>query len=143
MMSKAEPRWITIEAALAIHDLMLATYGGLGGVRDRGALESALARPQHRWHYRETDDVTELASSYGFGLAKNHPFVDGNKRTAFVVMATFLEDNGTPFRAAEADAVITMIAVADGSMSERRLATWLGDNVGAATRAGRKRRAKG
>src|ERR1019366_3667292 len=102
---------------------------GLPGVRDAGALESALGRPRHRWHYGEAKDLADCAASYGFGLAKNHPFADGNKRTAFVAMATFYELNGCTLTATEEDVVHTMIGVADGSISEKQLATWLRDNT--------------
>lgn len=113
----------------AIHDAQLASHGGLPGLRDPGALETALGRPMHRWRYGETKDLADCAASYGFALAKNHPFADGNKRTAFIVMATFLELNGGSLTASEAEMVHTMIGVADGSVSEKRLATWLRDNT--------------
>ena len=107
------------------------------GLRDAGLFESALARPRHRWEYGEAKDLYDCAASYGFGIAKNHAFNDGNKRTAFQSMYTFLGLNGYELEATEVDAVEVMVAVADGSLSERRLATWLRDN----TAAPRKRKA--
>jgi death on curing protein len=128
MSIKQEPKWLARRVVEAIHDMQLESNGGLIGLRDAGALESALGRPMHRWHYNETKDLADCAASYGFGLAKNHPFADGNKRTAFVVMATFLELNGMALAASEEDAVLTMVGVADGSISEARLAAWLRAN---------------
>jgi death-on-curing protein len=98
-------------------------------MRDAGALESALGRPKHRWHYRAVDDLAGCAAAYGFGLAKNHAFSDGNKRTAFVSMVTFLEGNGLHFSAPETEAVTTMLGVATGEIDEEALAEWLRANV--------------
>jgi death-on-curing protein len=128
MSVKREPKWLARRVVEAIHDVQLESNGGLVGLRDAGALESALGRPMHRWHYDEAEDLADCAASYGFGLAKNHPFADGNKRTAFVVMATFLELNGRVLTASEEDAVLTMVGVADGSITEARLAAWLRGN---------------
>jgi death-on-curing protein len=128
MATPPEPKWLARNIVEAIHDVQLADNGGLPGLRDAGALESALGRPMHRWHYGEAKDVAECAASYGFGIAKNHPFADGNKRTAFVVMATFHELNGSALTAPEADVVRTMVGVADGSVSEKELAVWLREN---------------
>ncbi len=125
---RKEPNWLTPERLVAIHELMLALHGGLGGTRDQGALESALGQPMHRWHYGE-DDLAELAAAYGFALAKNHPFADGNKRTAFVSMATFIEQNGRELTAPEADVVVVMVAVASGEITEKQLAEWLRGNT--------------
>lgn len=130
MPAAKEPKWVGRRIVEAIHDVQLANNGGLPGLGDAGALESALGRPMHRWHDGEADDLADCAAAYGFGLAKNHPFADANKRTAFVVMATFLELNGQPLTASEEDVVHTMVGVADGSISERRLAAWLRDNTG-------------
>ncbi|MGH6741064.1 MAG: type II toxin-antitoxin system death-on-curing family toxin [Bradyrhizobium sp.] len=129
MADEPEPVWLTREQVEGIHESMLASYGGLAGVRDIGALESALGRPMHRWHYGDDTDIAELAAAYGFAVAKNHPFADGNKRTAFVSMATFYEQNGNQLTAPEADVVVLMVAVASGEISETRLATWLRDNT--------------
>lgn len=138
MSTKAEPRWLTRQIVEAIHEVQLASNGGLPGLRDGGALESALGRPMHRWHYGEAEDLADCAAAYGFGIAKNHPFADANKRTAFVVMATFYELNGHPLTASEADSVETMVGVADGTISEKRLAAWLRDNTTAPRRTRKK-----
>ncbi len=129
MPTKREPKWLVRAVVEAIHDVQLEHNGGLHGLRDAGSLESALGRPLHRWHYGEAKDLADCAASYGFGLAKNHPFADGNKRTAFVVMATFYELNGSELNATEVDAVAVMVGVADGSITEVRLAAWLRDNT--------------
>jgi death on curing protein len=109
----------------AIHDDQLREHGGLPGVRDENALESALARPQQKWHYAVKADIPMLAAAYGFGLARNHPYRDGNKRIAFLTMVTFAGLNGYAFDAADADVVAEMLALADGRVSEDELATWV------------------
>lgn len=129
MSVKGEPKWLTRPIVEAIHDVQLANYGGLTGLRDASARESALGRPMHRWHYGEAIDLADCAAAYGFGIAKNHPFADANKRTALDAMATFLELNGHALTESEADMVHTMVGVADGSISEKRLAQWLRDNT--------------
>ena len=129
MATTKEPQWLGRQVVEAIHDVQLANNGGLPGLRDAGALESALGCPMHRWHYGEAEDLADCAAAYGFGIAKNHPFADANKRTAFVVMATFCELNGQPLTASEEDVVQVMVGVADGSISEKRLAAWLRDNT--------------
>ncbi len=118
--------WIWIDAAvvLAIHEEQLAEHGGSTGVRDMGLLESALARPKNLLAYREPD-FADLAASYGFGLARNHPFVDGNKRTAFVSAELFLQLNGHRLVADDAASVLTMLAVASGELDEAGFAAWL------------------
>jgi death-on-curing protein len=123
-----EPLWLSAGQVQAIHDAMLAQHGGLPGLRDAGGLESVLGRPMHRWHYRKATGLADLAASYGFALAKDHPFADGNKRTAFVSMATFFEQNGHVLTAPEPDVVHVMIGVASGEISERQLAGWLKKN---------------
>jgi death on curing protein len=107
-----------------LHDESLATHGGAGGLRDEGLFESALARPLHLAAYG-SPDVWDLAASYGIGLAKNHPFVDGNKRTAFLAVGMFLVLNGWRLTAPQADATLTMLAVASGQMDEAAFARWL------------------
>jgi death-on-curing protein len=104
---------------------MLLTHGGLPGLRDEDLLESALARPRQRFAYDATTDLAALAAAYGFGLARNHPYLDGNKRVAFVTMAVFLGLNGLVFTASEADVVTTMVALAAGMLDEEALADWL------------------
>ena len=118
----------------AIHFDQLREHGGLGGVRDENAFESALARPKHQWHYDVGGDVPSVAAAYGWGLARNHPYRDGNKRVAFLAMATFLELNGWALDATEAEVVQVMLAVAGGQCSEPELADWI------RARAGRVRR---
>lgn len=128
MPKRSEPRWLTRDQVEAIHGMQLEQHGGLPGIRDAGALESALGRPRHRRHYGAAHDVAACAASYGFALAKNHAFSDGNKRTGFVAMATFLAHNGFTLTAPEPAAVTTMLAVADSNITEDALADWLHEN---------------
>jgi len=116
--------WFTEEEALALHDLLLAHYGGASGVRDAGLLSSALARPRQLSHYG-TPGLAELAAAYAFGIVRNHPFVDGNKRTGFMLAAGFIERNGAAFNAPEAEAVIQTLALAAGEATEADYARWL------------------
>lgn len=116
--------WIDPTVVLAIHEEQLAEHGGSPGVRDVGLLESALARPMNLAAYGEPD-VAELAASYGFGIARNHPFVDGNKRTAFVSVELFLRLNGYRLSADDSACVLTMLAVAAGEMGGASFADWL------------------
>jgi death-on-curing protein len=120
----AEPVWLLREFVIAVHERLIAEYGGSSGLRDEGLLESALARPVHLFTYG-TPSLAQLAASYAVGIAKNHAFVDGNKRTAFVAAAVFLERNGLNLTAPEAEATVAMLRVAEGSMSEKQLARWL------------------
>ncbi len=117
--------------ALAIHDEQLAEHGGAGGVRDAGAFESAMARPVNLAAYGQPD-VAALAAAYGFGLARNHAFVDGNKRTAYVVAETFLALNGFILTSSDADSIMTFLALAAGDMTEAALADWFRTNARAA-----------
>lgn len=135
-MARREPQWLTRAHVEAIHALEIALHGGLPGLRDLNARESKLGRPQNKWHYDEAD-LASCAAAYGLGIAKNHAFADGNKRTAMVAMATFLEINGEKFVAPEVETVLTMLGVASGSMTEKELAVWLRANTKA-----RRRRAK-
>jgi death-on-curing protein len=118
--------WVWIDGAvlLAVHDEQLAEHGGAGGTRDIGLFESAIARPQHLAHYG-TPDAADLAAAYGHGIARNHPFVDGNKRTAFVAAELFLLLNGLELLASDAGCVTTMLVVAAGQMDEATFARWL------------------
>jgi death-on-curing protein len=109
----------------AVHLDQLREHGGLAGIRDENTLESALARPRQKRHYEPTTGLTDLAAAYGFGLCRNHPYRDGNKRVAFVVMVVFLELNGLLFNADEPEVVTTMLALADGRLPEDDLAAWL------------------
>lgn len=120
----AEPIWITAVMAQVIHDDQIATHGGAHGLRDEGLLMSALARAQHRYEY-EAADLHLLAADYGYGIAKNHPFIDGNKRTAFLVMYVFLRVNGWELDAPEPEVVLVMQALAAGELSAEQLVQWL------------------
>lgn len=121
----SEPKWLTRIVVDAIHNDQLREHGGLPGVRDENALESALARPGQKWHYSETTDLATLAAAYGFGLVKNHPYRDGNKRIGFLALVTFLGINGHDLRATDAQVVTEIVALADGSVSEDDLAEWI------------------
>jgi len=122
----AEPIWIGREIALVYHDLQIAEHGGAPGVRDLGLLESALGKPRNPYAYSEAAlTMPRLAASYAFGIAGNHPFVDGNKRTAMVVPFTFLELNGYEVLATQEEAYFAFLAVANGDTSEEGLARWL------------------
>lgn len=116
--------WLEEPVVLAIHDAQLAEHGGGVGVRDEGLLRSALARPLNLAAYNHPD-VAALAAAYGFGLARNHPFVDGNKRTALVCVELFLVLNGYAFEATDAECVTTTLALAAGEMAEPELAAWV------------------
>jgi death-on-curing protein len=122
-----EPYWFSREECLALHDMMLMHYGGIAGVRDENLLESALARPLQLFHYGKPE-ITDLAASYSIGIVKNHPFLDGNKRTGFMLGAGFLERNGFKFQATEAEAVVRTLALAAGEMIEAEYAEWLREN---------------
>jgi len=120
-----EPQWVERLVVDAVHWDQIREHGGLAGVRDENALESALARPRQRFHYEETTNLSTLAAAYGFGLCRNHPYRDGNKRVAFVVMVVFLELNGLILKADEAEVVAVMLALANARVRETELATWL------------------
>jgi death on curing protein len=122
-----EPVWLLREFIIAIHERLIAEYGGSSGLRDEGLLESALARPLHLFHYAHPS-LVELAAAYAVGIAKNHAFIDGNKRTAFVAAAVFLSRNGLRLTAPEAEATVAMVGVAEGSMTEAQFASWLKDH---------------
>ena len=126
-----EPIWLSPELVIAIHDEQLAEFGGAPGLRDAGALESALARPLNRYHYGNTD-LASLAAAYGFGLSRNHAFVDGNKRTAFLAIVTFLGLNEVDFVVAEPEAVVMMLALAAGEVDGAGLTQWIADKLRAA-----------
>ena len=128
MIQRDEPQWLDKAVALAIHDRQLAEHGGGPGLRDEGMLESGLARPVNRWAYGD-DDPASLAAAYAFGIARNHPFVDGNKRTAWVLARLFLLLNGHRLLFEAADAVTTMLALAAGELGEERLADWFRERL--------------
>lgn len=123
MADRMEPEWLSLDLALAVHDRQLAEHGGPSGVRDQGALESALARPVNRWNYGE-DDFCALAAAYAFGIARNHPFTDGNKRTAWVFARLSLRVNGQILSFAARDAVEMVLSLAAGELSEDEVAAW-------------------
>src|SRR5688572_22982815 len=118
-------RWLRIDAVIAIHNLQIAEHGGSAGLRSRELLESALARPLNIDTYENKADIAMLAAAYAFGIIKNHPFVDGNKRTGYVVMETFLLLNGHTLDAAPQDKYATFLTLADGSLTEYALSAWL------------------
>ena len=120
----APTTWISLAVALAVHEEQLAEHGGGSGVRDRGLVESALARPQQLAAYGEPD-LADLAAAYGYGIVRNHPFVDGNKRTGAVVMELFLALHGVELACSDAELVETILALASGDLSQEALATWL------------------
>ena len=120
-----EPKWLTARIATAIHDEAIYEFGGLAGIRDHGLLESARDRPRNLLAYQPASSIFELAASLCFGVAKNHPFNDGNKRTALLSTRAFLYLNGKVLEPAQQDEVATMLAVADGSLNEHQLAAWL------------------
>ena len=119
------PYWLSRLVIEAIHADQIREHGGLPGVRDEHALESALARPCQRWQYGDKVDPAGLAAAYAFALVRAHPFRDGNKRIGFLALVTFLDVNGVAFEAAEPEVVKTMIRLASGSLSERELANWV------------------
>jgi death-on-curing protein len=123
-----EPEWLTVDLVLAIHDEQLREFGGPAGLRDVGALESALGRARNRWAY-EGGDLPRLAAAYGFGIARNHPFVDGNKRAALLAIIAFLGLNDVEFTASEAEAVVMIRDLAAGVIDEDILARWIADNI--------------
>ena len=123
----SEPFWLTSQIVIAIHDEQLAIHGGAGGMRDEGMLESALDRPRNRWAYEQAE-LPELAAAYAFGIARNHPFVDGNKRTSLLALYTFLGVNDIDFIVPEADAAAMILSLAAGEVSEQSLASWIRDN---------------
>ena len=121
--------WVVDSVVLAIHEAQLAEHGGAAGVRDEGLLASALARPQNLEAYGDDVYAAALAASHAFGIARNHPFFDGNKRTAFVVMELFLNLNGWNLEASDADCISTMLTLAAGNLSEEMLAKWLRGHI--------------
>jgi death-on-curing protein len=121
--------WIADSVVLAIHEAQLAEHGGIAGIRDEGLLASALARPHNLEAYGEDVDVCALAAAYAFGIARNHPFLDGNKRTAFVAMELFLNLNGWGLNTDDAECISTMLALAAGDLSEKTLAAWLRSHI--------------
>lgn len=124
-MSRPEPRWLGRLVADEAHYRQIREHGGAYGLRDEHAFESALARPRHRWHYRPDTRVSELAAAYAYGLVRNHPYVDGNKRVALVGMVAFLERNGVELMATNPEALSVVLALAAGDLPEDELADWI------------------
>jgi len=132
-----EPVWVLPAVVSAVHQMLLSEHGGLPGLRDEALLDSALNRPKQRFRYDSQVSVVELGASYSYGLAMNHPFVDGNKRIALAVGAIFLELNGHVLDASEAEAVVIFQQLAAGDLTEEALAAWFratAENVGSAVR---------
>jgi death on curing protein len=127
MSEPKEPLWITYEQAIAIHSRQLRRFGGALGLRDEGMLLSALERPINKWRY-EQSETAELAAAYAFGLAKNHAFVDGNKRIAFIAMRVFLLKNDIAFSPDPAQSTAMILSLAAGEVSEESLTRWIRDN---------------
>ena len=132
-------RWLSSRIVTAIHRELIQEHGGTHGIRDASQLDSALARPLNRQAYGVSDDVHQLAAAYGYGLCRNHPFVDGNKRFAFMTIYVFLRLNGMVLTAAEVDAVSAMESLARGSMTEDELTGWVRQNTRKSTRRHRRK----
>jgi death on curing protein len=122
---RKEPTWLGRVAVDAIHHDQIREHGGLPGLRDENALESALSRPLQKWHDVDEPDLATLAAAYGFGLTKNHPYRDGNKRLGFLALATFLGMHGVELEATDDEVVAEILALADGRVSEVQLANWI------------------
>jgi death on curing protein len=120
-----EPVWVTKPAVLALHDEQLAEHGGSSGIREESLLDSALAKPHNVFAYGEDPTLVRLAASYAFGIARNHAFVDGNKRTALIVCVLFLNRNGWDITASKAEEYEAFLALAEGSLNEEALTAWL------------------
>ena len=126
-----EPRWLGLESVLALHELVVADYGGDASIRDAGRLQSALARPKHLFSYGEPT-LARLAAAYAVGIVQGHAFTDGNKRTGFMAAAAFLELNGLTFEASEVEVVIKTLGLAASEISEAEYGQWLAKSVSAA-----------
>ena len=126
---RVEPHWLDSRDALAIHDRQIAEHGGISGVRDSNLLESALARPVNQWSFG-VDDPAALAAAYAYGVARNHPFADGNKRTAWVLARLFLALNGHVLSFDQQDATQTVLRLAAGELSEDELTAWFRERLG-------------
>jgi death on curing protein len=120
------PAWLTTDEVTALHERQLRRFGGPSGIRDPGALESAVDRPRNKWEY-EGAEMPELAAAYAYDIVRNHPFVDGNKRAAFIAMVLFMRKNHIPFAPPQAEATSIILALASGEVSEASLARWIRD----------------
>jgi death on curing protein len=127
--SPSSPIWIAVETVLAIHEAVVAEHGGSIGIRDRGLLESALARPINAAHGEPSPDVPELAALYAIAVSRNHPFVDGNKRVAYVLLETFLELNGYTLPVEDAEAIAMMWSLAAGDETDATFVAWVRENA--------------
>ena len=126
----APPVWIDARAVRFLHDESLAMFGGARGLRDAGLLESALSRPVNQLVYKpDSDNIAELAAAYAFGLAKNHPLIDGNKRSAFLALGLFIALNGWKLETTQLDAIETMLSLATGTLDEKDLANWIRSRI--------------
>jgi death on curing protein len=125
----AEPRWLTRLVVDSIHADQLREHGGLPGIRDENALESALARPRQKWAYGDHPDLAALAAAYGFGLVRNHPYRDGNKRIGFLALVTFLGLNECDLEVTDGEVVAEIVALAAGHLSEEALAVWVREHL--------------
>jgi death on curing protein len=123
-----EPIWVALDVALAIHDAQIAEHGGGPGIRDRGLLESAMARPRNSYAYGERS-LARLSAQYAFGLSRNHPFIDGNKRTSLAVMELFLALNGIDLIASDSECVTTFLGLAAGDVTEGQLEDWVASHI--------------
>ena len=121
----AEPTWLTRQIVAMIHSAQIAEHGGSLGVRDEALIESALARPENKWQYEPDADLFTIAAAYGYGLTKNHGFIDGNKRVGYMAAYVFLGLNGFDVDAAEPEVVLTMVDLASGTLSEEQFSAWL------------------
>jgi death-on-curing protein len=127
-----EPLWMEVVDAVIAHDLELAAHGGSAGLRDAGLLESALSRPKNIWAYAESmPSLAILAAAYAFGISSNHPFIDGNKRTALLVSFAFLDVNGSEVTASQEEAFLTILGLAAGEITEPELALWFAEHTAA------------
>jgi death on curing protein len=127
MSEPNEPTWLSYDEIIAAHSRQLRRFGGAPGLRDEGMLQSALERPINKWRYEQAE-LPDLAAAYAFGLAKNHAFVDGNKRISFIAMVAFLRRNGVRFAPDPAQATAIILSLAAGEVSEESLARWIRDN---------------
>ncbi len=127
---RKEPRWLSRLIVDSIHGEQLKEHGGLPGIREENALESALSRARNKWVYGEERDLAALAAAYGFGIVTNHPYLDGNKRVGFLALVTFLGVNGGEFQAADSEVVTEILKLAGGQLTEKQLADWIRTHAG-------------
>jgi len=124
-----EPAWLIKPAVIAVHNMMIARFGGADGIRDEGLVDSALARPANIYHYDHCTDVSQLAAAYAAGIIQNHPFIDGNKRTGFMAAYMFLDLNGAKLQADEVTATAMTLSLAASEIDEKNYASWLAENI--------------